>query len=127
MPEINGTVEDGFESVREAFAAVAQQEGGDYAAQLVAYRDGERMVDLYTGPGIGPDSVTGVFSSTKGATALVVALLVQDGVLDLDQRVSHYWPEFGAEGKGALTLRELMSHRAGVVGAEGGFLVEELA
>ncbi|MEJ3653600.1 serine hydrolase domain-containing protein [Actinomycetes bacterium KLBMP 9759] len=125
MPEINGDVEDGFEPVRDAFAAVAEQEGGDYAAQLVAYRDGERVVDLHTG--IGPDAVTGVFSSTKGAAALVVALLVQDCGLDLDQRVSHYWPEFAAEGKGALTVRELMSHRAGVVGADGGFLVEELA
>lgn len=122
-----GTVAEGFESVTREFAAVAADEGGDYAAQLVAYLDGERVVDLWTGPEITGDSLTGVFSSTKGAAHLVVALLVQDGVLDLDQRVSHYWPEFGAEGKQDITLRDLLSHRAGVVGADTSFLLDEIA
>ncbi|MGW4519510.1 serine hydrolase domain-containing protein [Amycolatopsis sp. NPDC004378] len=124
---VQGTVADGFESVREEFAAVAAAEGGDYAAQLVAHVDGERVVDLWTGPEITADSLTGVFSSTKGAAHLVVALLVQDGVLDLDERVSHYWPEFGAAGKAAITLRELLAHRAGVVGADDGFTAAEIA
>jgi CubicO group peptidase (beta-lactamase class C family) len=124
---IQGIVADGFEPVRAEFAAVAADEGGDYAAQLAAYVDGERVVDLWTGPEITAESLTGVFSSTKGAAHLVVALLVQDGVLDLDQRVSHYWPEFAAEGKGGITLRDLLAHRAGVVGAEDGFVAEELA
>ncbi|MFJ1761080.1 serine hydrolase domain-containing protein [Amycolatopsis sp. NPDC088138] len=124
---IQGTVADGYESVREEFAAVATGEGGDYAAQLVAHVDGERVVDLWTGPEITADSLTGVFSSTKGAAHLVVALLVQDGVLDLDERVSHYWPEFGAAGKAGITVRDLLAHRAGVVGADDGFTAEELA
>lgn len=124
---IQGTVAAGFESVRAEFAAVAAAEGGDYAAQLVAHLDGERVVDLWTGPELTADSLTGVFSSTKGAAHLVVALLVQDGVLDLDQRVAHYWPEFGAAGKDAVTLRDLLAHRAGVVGADRGFTAEEIA
>ncbi|NJP78996.1 beta-lactamase family protein [Streptomyces sp. AA8] len=62
-----------------------------------------------------------------GAAHLVVALLVQDGVLDLDREVAAYWPEFAAEGKGRLTLRELLAHRSGVVGVDGGFTTEELA
>jgi len=57
----------------------------------------------------------------------VVPLLVQDGVLDPDQRVSQYWPEFAAEGKQDITLRELLAHRAGVVGTDDGFSLEELA
>ncbi|MFE5119293.1 serine hydrolase domain-containing protein [Streptomyces sp. NPDC056669] len=122
-----GTVAEGFEPVRREFGAVAAAEGGDYAAQLVAYVDGERVVDLWTGPEITADSLTGVFSSTKGAAHLVVALLVQDGTLELDQRVSHYWPEFGVEGKQDITLRDVLSHRAGVVGADAGLLPEELA
>jgi CubicO group peptidase (beta-lactamase class C family) len=124
---IQGTVADGFESVRAEFAAVAAAEGGDYAAQLVAHVGGERVVDLWTGPDMTADSLTGVFSSTKGAAHLVVALLVQDGVLDVDQRVAHYWPEFGAAGKDAITLRDLLAHRAGLVGADEGFTAEELA
>jgi CubicO group peptidase (beta-lactamase class C family) len=117
----------GFESVREEFAVVAAQEGGDYAAQLTAYLAGERVVDLWIGPEMRGDSLTGVFSCTKGAAYLVVALLVQDHTLDLEQKVSHYWPEFGAEGKQNITLREMLAHRAGVVGADAGFRVEEIA
>ncbi|MCI2417359.1 beta-lactamase family protein [Saccharopolyspora sp. K220] len=122
-----GTVAAGFEPVREEFAAVAAEEGNDYAAQLVAYLAGERVVDLWVGPEVRGDSLIGVFSATKGGAHLVVALLVQDGVLDLDQRVSHYWPEFGAEGKQDITLRELLAHRAGVVGVDSGLPLDELA
>ncbi|MDA3645176.1 beta-lactamase family protein [Saccharopolyspora indica] len=122
-----GTVAAGYESVREEFAAVAAAEGGDYAAQLVAHVGGQRVVDLWTGPEFTGSTLTGVFSATKGAAYLVVALLVQDGVLDLDQRVSHYWPEFGAEGKQDITLRDLLAHRAGLVGADEGFSLDELA
>ncbi|MEU1903468.1 serine hydrolase domain-containing protein [Streptomyces hygroscopicus] len=124
---VRGTVADGFEPVREELAAVAAEEGGDYAAQLVAYRHGERVVDVWTGPGITADSLFGAYSASKGAAHLVVALLAQEGVLDLEQKVAHYWPEFTVEGKGELLLRELLAHRAGLVGADGGFTIEELA
>lgn len=120
-----GTVAAGFEPVRDVFAAVMAAEAPDYAAQLAVYRHGEPVVDLWTG--MAADSLTCVFSSTKGAAYLVVALLVQEGVLDLDQRVSHYWPEFAAEGKQDVTLRDLLAHRAGVPGADGGFSLDEVA
>lgn len=124
---VKGAVADGFESVRTAFAAVAAEDCSDYAAQLVVYRHGEQVVDLWTGPEIDGDSLIGVFSASKGAAALIVALLVQDGALDLDQKVGHYWPEFAAQGKQDILLRELLSHRAGLVGADSGFALEELA
>ena len=127
VAEPQGAVAAGFESVREEFAAVAAAEGGDYAAQLAAFVDGRQVVDLWTGPEITGDSLIGVFSSTKGAAFLAVALLVQEGVLDLDQRVSHYWPEFAVEGKQGITLRTLLSHQAGLVGADRGFTLDEIA
>jgi CubicO group peptidase (beta-lactamase class C family) len=125
--EVSGKVAAGFETVREEFAAVAADEGGDYAAQLVVHRGAERVVDLWTGPEFDGDTLTGVFSSTKGAAHLVVALLVQEGALDLDERVAAYWPEFAAQGKQDITLRVLLAHRAGVIGVDGGFSLEELA
>jgi CubicO group peptidase (beta-lactamase class C family) len=124
---MDGTVAAGYEGVREEFAKVVAGERDDYAGQLAAYVRGELVVDLWTGPDFTADTLTGVFSSTKGAAHLVVALLVQDGVLDPDQRVSHYWPEFAGAGKQDITLRELLAHRAGVVGADAGFSLEELA
>ncbi|WP_432139265.1 MULTISPECIES: serine hydrolase domain-containing protein [unclassified Streptomyces] len=125
--QIHGTVVEGFEAVREEFAAFVARERPDYEGQLCAYVHGRRVVDLWAGQGVGPDSLYGVFSSTKGAAHLVVALLVQDGTLELDRRVTYYWPEFAAEGKGQLTLRDLLAHRAGVVGVDAGFSREELA
>ncbi|MBU3061839.1 beta-lactamase family protein [Nocardia sp. NEAU-G5] len=122
-----GVVADGFEPVRDEFAAVAASEGADYAAQMVAYRRGECVVDLWTGPGIGGDSLLGAYSASKGAAHLVVARLVQDGVLDLDRRVADYWPEFAVHGKGEIPLRDLLAHRAGLTGADSGFTLEELA
>ncbi|MEW1833233.1 serine hydrolase domain-containing protein [Streptomyces sp. NPDC088196] len=126
--EIHGTVADGFETVREEFAAFVATERADYEGQLCAYVHGRRVVDLWAGPpGTDGDSLYGVFSSTKGAAHLVVALLVQDGTLELDRKVTYYWPEFASEGKGALTLRELLAHRAGLVGTDTGFTLDELA
>ncbi|MES5821381.1 serine hydrolase domain-containing protein [Streptomyces sp. RG80] len=125
--EIHGTVADGFEAVREEFAAFVAGERPDYEGQLCAYVHGRRVVDLWTGDGNEADSLHAVFSSTKGAAHLVVALLVQDGTLELDRKVTYYWPEFAAEGKGALTLRDLITHRAGLVGLDAGFSRDELA
>ncbi|MCX4761684.1 beta-lactamase family protein [Streptomyces sp. NBC_01275] len=125
--EIHGTVADGFEAVREEFAAFVAGEQPDYEGQLCAYVHGRPVVDLWAGDGVAADSLYGVFSSTKGAAHLVVALLVQEGTLELDRKVTYYWPEFAAEGKGALTLRELLAHRAGVVGTDTGFSRQELA
>ncbi|MDN3020471.1 serine hydrolase domain-containing protein [Streptomyces sp. S.PB5] len=125
--EIHGTVADGFEAVREEFAAFVAGERSDYEGQLCAYVHGRRVVDLWTGDGNEAGSLHAVFSSTKGAAHLVVALLVQDGTLELDRKVTYYWPEFGAEGKGALTLRDLITHRAGLIGLDAGFSRDELA
>ncbi|CAM5585821.1 serine hydrolase domain-containing protein [Streptomyces purpurascens] len=123
--EIHGTVADGFEGVREEFAAFVAGEQPDYEGQLCAYVRGRKVVDLWAGTEA--DALYGVFSSTKGAGYLVVALLVQDGTLEPDRKVTYYWPEFGAEGKGDLTLRDLLAHRAGVVGTDTGFSLAELA
>ncbi|MEV5846792.1 serine hydrolase domain-containing protein [Streptomyces sp. NPDC051985] len=123
---VQGTVAEGFEVVREEFAAFVASEPADYEGQLCAYVHGRRVVDLWAGEGADGNSLYGVFSSTKGAAHLVVAMLVQDGTLELDRKVTYYWPEFAAEGKGALTLRDLIAHRAGLIGTDSGFSPQEL-
>ncbi|SEF16095.1 serine hydrolase domain-containing protein [Jiangella alba] len=125
--EIYGTVADGFEAVRDEFAA-AMAAGGDAAeAQLSAYLNGRKVVDLWAGEGVTGDTLTGVYSSTKGAATLLVALLTQEGVLDLDEPVATRWPEFAVAGKAGITLRDVLSHRSGVIGVDGGLTASELA
>jgi CubicO group peptidase (beta-lactamase class C family) len=115
----------GFEPVAELFGSFLEQDP-EYSAQLAAYHRGVKVLDLSGGPHIRPDSVTGVFSCSKGMGGLVMALLVQDGLLDLDAEVVKYWPEFGAEGKQDVTVAQLLSHQAGLPGVEGGLTMEEV-
>ncbi|MEU1424207.1 serine hydrolase domain-containing protein [Kitasatospora sp. NPDC005751] len=124
---VHGSVAPGFEGVRAEFAAVVATDPGHGGAQLAAHLDGRRVVDLWTGEGMAGDSLLSLYSSAKGAAHLVVALLVQRGVLGLDEEVARHWPEFAAEGKAGITLRQVLEHRAGLIGVDGGFTVEELA
>lgn len=126
-PTVQGTVADGFEPVRDAFTALLAAEGAPLDVQVSARHRGRPVVDLWAGPETGPDSLLGIYSATKGVTHLLVALLVQEGVLDLDERVAHYWPEFATGGKQDLLLRELLAHQAGLVGTPEGFSVDELS
>ncbi|SBT38155.1 serine hydrolase domain-containing protein [Micromonospora auratinigra] len=123
---VHGTVAAGFEEVRAEFARVVADEPS-LGAQLAVRLHGRPVVDLWAGPEMHTDSLLALYSSGKGAAYLVVALLVQEGVLDLDRPVADHWPEFAAEGKGRITLRQLLAHQAGLIGVDGGFTTAELA
>ncbi|MFB6568306.1 serine hydrolase domain-containing protein [Streptomyces noursei] len=124
--DVQGTVEDGFEPVRDAFAANFA-ERGERGAAVAVYRDGRKVVDLWGGTKDGdaePGDATAapweagtaqiVRSATKGIAATVPLLLHQRGQLDLDAPVGTYWPEFKAAGKDRVLVRHLLAHRAGV-------------
>lgn len=113
-----------FEPVRVLFNSMLDADPG-YSAQLAVYVHGAKVLDLAGGPETAPDSLTGVFSCSKGVAALAFSLLVQDGLVDLDAPVAGYWPEFAQQGKGAMTVRQLLSHQAGLVGVQGGFAMED--
>ncbi len=119
-----GFAAPGFEAVLDLFESLLADDER-YSAQVAAYHHGVRVVDLHGGPHLAADSITGAYSCSKGVAAMVVALLVQDGLLDLDRPVAHYWPEFGQYGKDQLLVREALSHQAGVMGVEGGFALDE--
>lgn len=108
-----------FDAVRNLFDSFLAEDP-DYSAQLAVYRHGARVVDLSGGTGLGPGDITGTYSCSKGAGAMVIALLVQEGLLDLDAPMVSYWPEFGEHGKDRITVRQALSHQAGVPGIAGG-------
>ncbi|WP_229073622.1 serine hydrolase domain-containing protein [Actinoplanes sp. DH11] len=119
----HGTAGGAWAEVAEVFAALPEDPG----AQLVVHHDGRLVVDLWSAASGGGDALTGIFSATKAAAYLAVARLVDDGVLELSRRIVEYWPEFGGAGKDGLTLRDLLAHRTGVIGVDGGFTAAELA
>ncbi|MEV0850432.1 serine hydrolase domain-containing protein [Streptomyces sp. NPDC049954] len=121
MTTIDGEVAPGFEPVREAFMANFTQRG-DIGAAVCVYWHGRPVVDLWGGvadPETGRpwtrDTLQLVYSATKGATATAAHMLVERGMLDLDAPVAKYWPEFAANGKEGISVRWLLSHRAGLV------------
>lgn len=105
--------------MRDAFRANLE-EGLDDGASLAIRVDGRPVVDLWGGsdPLSGRtwerDTVTIGFSVTKGVAAIALLQLVDDGRVDLDTPVAHYWPEFAAAGKASITVREVLTHRAGL-------------
>ncbi|AJT66565.2 serine hydrolase domain-containing protein [Streptomyces chattanoogensis] len=123
MVEVQGTVEDGFEPVRDAFADNFARRG-ERGAAVAVYLHGRKVVDLWGGAKDGDGDAAAapweegtaqvVRSATKGIAAIVPLLLHQRGLLDLDAPVGTYWPEFKAAGKERVLVRHLLSHRAGL-------------
>jgi len=114
---IEGTVAPGFESVKHLYEhnmrTLAERE-----TQLCVYHGDEKVVDLWasaTGDDrFSPDSLVNVFSSGKSLEAIAIAALVGRGLLEYSHRIADHWPEFAANGKGELTVAQLMRHEAGL-------------
>lgn len=117
---VQGHVEPGFERVRVEFEKNFS-ERREVGAAFAVYHRGQKVVDLWGGyrdkartQPWGEDTVTTVFSSTKGVAALVLAVAHSRGLFAWDAPVADYWPEFAAAGKGAVTVRQVLGHQAGL-------------
>ena len=129
---IGGWVAPGFEGVAEAFAENFRSHG-DKGASLGVYVDGAAKADLWGGVADGAtgrpwasDTVSIIYSATKGATAILAWLLAQRGMLDFDAPVTRYWPEFGAGGKAGVPVRYLFTHQVGLPYLDGKLTREEV-
>lgn len=118
---VAGFVAPGFEAVRDAFSEIFAAHGEELGASLGVYADGEKVADLWGGiadPATGrpwdADTVSVIFSATKGAVAILAWLLEQRGMLDFDAPVTAYWPEFAGGGKSTVPVRYLFTHQAGL-------------
>jgi len=117
---VSGKCKPRFERVRQEFERNFG-ERGEVGASVCVTLEGETVVDLWggmadinTGEPWKEDTVSVVFSSTKGATALCAHILVSRGLLDIDAPVVKYWPEFGQAGKENITVKMLLNHQAGL-------------
>jgi CubicO group peptidase (beta-lactamase class C family) len=117
---VEGDVRAGFEAVRDAFAenfARRRELGG----ACCAFHHGEKIVDLWggirnkqTGDRWEQDTMVIIYSATKGLAAMALAIAHSRGWLDYEERVCTYWPEFAQQGKERITVRQLLSHQAGL-------------
>jgi CubicO group peptidase (beta-lactamase class C family) len=117
-PTVKGTVEPGFELVADSFARGFER--GELGGAVSAYVDGRQVVNLWGGWADAartrewqPDTIACTYSATKGMTATCAHHLVDRGLLDVDEPVATYWPEFAQAGKDKVTVRMLLNHQAG--------------
>ncbi len=115
-----GTCRPGFERVAEAFEKNLKEKG-EIGASVCLTVGGETVVDLWGGLADAKtqapwtrDTVSIVFSCTKGATALCAHVLASRGALDLDAPVTELWPEFAQHGKERVTTRMMLDHSSAV-------------
>lgn len=120
MFEVGGTVERGYEPVREAFRKFQAEDPG--GGQLCVYKNGKRVVDIWGGKipeknaPYTADTIAVLMSCTKGAVAVCANLLAQRGALDIEAPVARYWPEFAGGGKADVRVRHLLNHSVGLFG-----------
>ena len=107
--------------------------GTERGIQVAVYRDGRQVVDAVAGvadPATGRPVDAGTvfynFSVGKGATATVVHVLAERGLFGYDTPVAELWPEFAANGKQAVTVRQVLDHTAGVPGIPLDTTIEDL-
>ncbi len=129
---VRGHVDDGFGPVMDVFADNFT-ERGDLGAACAVYVAGRPVVDVWagvadarTGRMWSEDSAAVIFSCSKGILAICAYLLVQAGRLDLDAPVGRYWPEFAQHGKESITVRCLLSHRAGLPALDRDMTISEV-
>ncbi|MEU3645662.1 serine hydrolase domain-containing protein [Lentzea sp. NPDC034063] len=132
MTEVHGFADEGFGPVADAFRANFD-ENLETGAAVAVYRNGRLVVDLHAGVADttsgerwAADTLAVTFSVTKGLMALSAYLAQQEGLLDFDAPVTSLWPEYAAHGKETTTVRDLFSHRAGVVAIDADLDLDDL-
>jgi CubicO group peptidase (beta-lactamase class C family) len=118
--DIEGDCDTRFAPVRRAFADNFS-ERDELGAALFISLGGEPVVDVWAGwtdvartRRWQRETLVDVFSVGKAAVTVCALALVDRGLLDLDQPVATWWPEFAASRKEGVTVRALLAHRAGL-------------
>ena len=130
---IGGDVEEGYGKVADVFRR-NMFSGNEVGAAVAVYRDGVKVVDLWGGFRNGitkaqweEDTLVNMFSTTKGVASLAIAVAAAQGLISYDVKVADYWPEFAQASKGSITVRQLLSHQAGLPAIDAALTLHDLA
>ena len=116
-------VDPAFLPLADQFFAMYREPGHGGAA-LAVYQHGEPVLDVWAGWADrdrrrNRDTVAMAFSTGKGVASTVLHRVAERGLLDYDAPVAAYWPEFAQSGKEDITVRDVLTHRAGLHRAKG--------
>lgn len=130
MTNFDGTFDSAFEPVVELF----KQQGETHplgGSSLAIFKDGLQVVNVWQGEATPSkpwtaDTTSVIFSCTKGLASILAHRLVQEGKLDLEQKVSHYWPEFAEGGKQDIPVKWLLQHKAGLSATRSDLTIDQI-
>ncbi|ENU92336.1 hypothetical protein F971_02225 [Acinetobacter vivianii] len=115
----HGSVDERFIDLASQFSRLQDARSQQGGAALVVYFQGQKVVDIFTGKKSQEedwqsDTLAMCYSTGKGILATLAHILVSEGILEYDQPIAHYWPEFAQNGKANITLRHVLSHQSGL-------------
>ena len=120
---IEGICEDKYLAVKELFLELHKTDR-EIGSSFAVYKDGNPVIDIWGGfsdkdkiNSWQQNTLATVWSTTKGVAAITIAYAYEKGLLDYEEKVSKYWPEFGCNGKEDITVGMLLSHQAGICGS----------
>lgn len=123
---IYGNCDPRFQSIKDIFSNSINSGFETGAALSIEYK-GEMVINLWGGfqdeqktLEWNEDTLVNVFSVTKGITAICVLMLIDKGQIDINKKVSFYWPEYGSNGKEDTLVSDFLCHRAGMFGFKNG-------
>ena len=129
---IRGHVHPRFRCVRDELARSVRN-GSELGAGLCVWHEGELVVDLVCGMRdtehalpFEHDTLSTMFSSTKGMVALCFLMLSDRGLLDYDAPISKVWPAFASPSKRTITTRMLLNHLSGLIGLPRDFNLDDV-
>ena len=115
------TIDTQANNVFQTAVATAIREHGELGLQVAVYHRGELVVDAWggiadetSGRKVDRDTVFSCFSVIKAVTATALHIQAERGLIDYEQPIATYWPEFAAAGKDRATIRDALSHRLGI-------------
>eukprot|EP01116_Phalansterium_solitarium_P014104 TRINITY_DN31629_c0_g1_i1.p1 TRINITY_DN31629_c0_g1~~TRINITY_DN31629_c0_g1_i1.p1 ORF type:complete len:479 (-),score=93.87 TRINITY_DN31629_c0_g1_i1:255-1691(-) len=113
-----GHMEPAYHAVAESISRVVRQ-GGTEGAAAAAYKDGRLVVDIGAGRRLDgspytPSTIQAIHSAGKAFESVVIAMLVDRGLVEYHAPIATYWPEFGVNGKANVTLSQLLKHDGGL-------------
>ena len=117
---VSGDCETKFNRVQEVLSSLLK-DGREVGCSVCVYVDGQKVVDLWGGladPKSGRiwdrDTIVSTFSVSKALVSTMGHMLVDRGIIDLDEPVAKFWPEFGQNGKEGILVRHLLDHRCAI-------------
>ncbi|KAF7945009.1 uncharacterized protein EAE97_005642 [Botrytis byssoidea] len=115
--------------VLEDFLKTGEESGASIAVNI----DGKNVVDVWgefrtqdRTEDWEHDTIVNAFSTTKTICSLALLILIDRGILNINDKVEKYWAKFASDGKSCIEIRHTLSHTSGLSGWDSPMSLKDL-